>query len=443
MPPPASLDVHAPTEGVDGGSEGPPAGADRLGPAWLDGWRRYAILLGVALVVRLVYWLVLTPDYVPDSDADQYLRLARNLADGEGFALVFPQLELHPTAFRPPLYPALLGTVFLAVGDSIVAGRLLNLVLGLGVVVLTDRLGARLGGPVAGFTAAAPVALSIPMAANDVVLPTEPLSLVLLAGTLVLLLDRHPHWAGLTSGLLVLTRPSAQGVALALGAWIWWRFGWRRAAAFVAIVAVVVAPWIVRNSVQVGTTSLVTSNGFNLAAIYSPEADADDDFVDPFLDERFDDLRLLQFDEAAWSDELAERGLESLRADPSQVVEVVWRNLDDWFELDPAENERAGRSDGRHLGARRWGLPLFYVTTVVGLAGLWVARHRRGVALLALVGAYFTATSLVFLAAPRLRAPFDLVCCLGAGLAVPAFAERRRHQKGQRDRQRARAVAQR
>lgn len=403
------------------------------GPRWLEGRRRIALLLGVALAVRLFYWLVLTPDYSPERDADHYVAIARYLAGGDGFAAHFPGTVLHATAFRPPLYPALLGTVFAVFGESVGAGRVLNLVLGLGVVLLTDQLGRRLGGPVAGFVAAALVGLSIPIAVNDVTTLTEPLSLLLIAATFVLLLDRHPHWAGLTTALLVLTRPSAQGIAVVVAAWIWWRLGWRRAATFAAIVMVVVAPWVVRNAVQVGTTSLVTSNGFNLAAIYSPQARADDGFVDPAGDVRFEDIRLLQFDEAAWSAELTDRGLSSLRAEPTQVLHVVGRNLPLWFELDPAGNDNPERSDGRHLDARRWGLPLFYATTVAGLVGLWVTRHRRGVGLLALVGAYFTATSLVFLAAPRLRAPFDLVCCLGAGLLVAAVVERRQRRRAARE----------
>ena len=60
------------------------------------------VVLAVALVARILYWVLVTPDYSPDSDAAQYFDLARNIVNGRGYAMTFPQLELHPTAFRPP-----------------------------------------------------------------------------------------------------------------------------------------------------------------------------------------------------------------------------------------------------------------------------------------------------------------------------------------------------
>ena len=69
------------------------------------------ILLSVALLAagcRLLYWFLVTPGYTPDSDAAQYQLLAENIASGRGYSLVFPGMALHPTAFRPPLYPLLL-----------------------------------------------------------------------------------------------------------------------------------------------------------------------------------------------------------------------------------------------------------------------------------------------------------------------------------------------
>ena len=50
------------------------------------------------------------------------------------------------------------------------------------------------------------------------------------------------------------------------------------------------------------------------------------------------------------------------------------------------------------------------------------ARYPRtldhDVALVLAIAAYFTLSSLVLVAPPRVRAPFDLCCCIGVGLAV-------------------------
>jgi hypothetical protein len=91
----------------------------------------------LAVLARAGYWRFVTPDWVPDSDADQYLRIATALARGQGYSLIYPQLERHPTAFRPPLYPTLVALQMQVTGtDSLWAVRLLSLVLGVVVVGL-------------------------------------------------------------------------------------------------------------------------------------------------------------------------------------------------------------------------------------------------------------------------------------------------------------------
>jgi hypothetical protein len=85
---------------------------------------------------------------------------------------------------------------------------------------------------------------------------------------MILLLVRHrPGWAGAACGLLVLTRPSAQLLVVVVAAWLIWRAGWRSAVRFGVVTIVVVAPWVFRNWVIVGTPTVVTSNGFNLVSV--------------------------------------------------------------------------------------------------------------------------------------------------------------------------------
>ena len=104
---------------------------------------------------------------------------------------------------------------------------------------------------------------------------------------------------------------------------------------------------------------------------------------------------------------------------------MVWRNAQRYFELDPALNTNAERLDGRDLAVRRWTLPLFYVVTVVGLAGLVAHRREPLVVLILATMAYFAVSSLLLISVPRLRAPFDLLCAVGVGLAVDAVLRRR------------------
>ena len=398
----------------------------RLG--WVRDHAEVCVVL-LALVTRLAYWALITPRYVPRSDAQQYQEIAHNLATGRGFDMFFPQLALHPTAFRPPLYPALLAIVDALTGSSLVAGRLLSVALGLGVVALTMRFGRDVASRRAGVIAGVVVALYPPLLANDTVLLTEPLSLLIMLAMLLTLHRRRALLGAVLCGLLVLARPSAQGVVVVVAAWVLWQTGWKRALSFVAVVGLVIAPWVVRNWIQLGSPVLVTSNGFNLAAMYSPAARAHGSFVDPVYDPSFDDLRLAQFDEVGWQSDLQRIALRSIRTHPSQVPKVLARNAAAIFELRPSFNRSAEAEDGRNLDFRTWTLPLFYAVTIVGVVGVAQRWREPTVLLLVLVAGCFTVTSLLLVAPPRLRAPFDLMCAIGCGLAVDLWFDRRRRAR--------------
>lgn len=412
-------------------TEGPdaPSIPAQVRAAWRPGgWTDTAVALAVALSARLAYLATVSSQPLL-SDSGQYHEIATNLADGRGFVHTFPQFELHATAFRPPVFPALLALVYRVTGSSQGVARGLAVALGCVLVVVLHRVLRHHVGRRTALVGALAVALYPPLVANDVVPLTETLSLIVI----VLLADRIARdawvWAGVLCGLLILTRPSAQGLVVVVGISLWIFVGPKRAAAAIGIAALVVVPWVVRNAVEVGAPTVVTSNGFNFAALYSAEAEAAGRFVDPVYYPGFDDMRLLQFDEAAWNDELQRRALANIRRNPWQVLDVVGANATAFFELDPDKNTNPEKIDGRNMDVRDASLPLFYVVTVVGSVGLWLGRRNRFVAVLALTALYFTATSLFFVAPPRLRAPLDLACCVGLAIVVDrvwAAVERRR-----------------
>ncbi len=347
------------------------------------------------------------------------------MANGDGISAQFPFAYLHPTAFRPPLYPALLGVVYWTTGVHVGVGQLVNVALGATVVVLAALLGAHIAGYRGGVAAGIAVSVYPPILANDVVLLSEPLSLALLLTMILLLVRNRPAWAGGACGLLMLTRPSAQLLVIVVAAWLVWRAGWRAAARFGLVSIVVVVPWVVRNWVLVGTPTLVTSNGFNLVSTYSAEAQTTGGFADAVFDDRFTRINLANRSEVDLDHAYRQHALDSVRDDPSIPLRVVGHNLANYFELRPDSNESAERDDGRNITVRIVTLPLFYAVTVAGGIGLWRARRRRGAELLLLEAAYFTVASLATIAVPRLRAPLDLAAAIGAGLLVAELIGRR------------------
>jgi len=381
---------------------------------------------GLAIAVRVLYVLVVLRHYVPQTDALHYHSMAAFIADGEGVAHVFPFDFLHPTAWRPPLYPLLLGAVYAVTGPKLGAAQALNVALGTGVVVLAALVAWRLGGRSAGMLTGLLVAVHPPLVFNDGLPLSEPLGLALLLATLLLLMQRRVGLAGVTTGLLALTRPSGQVFAVTLAAWVLWRLGWRRTLSYVACLALAVSPWMLRNWVRLGSPVLVTSNGFNLNAMYSEEARATGGFVDAVFDARFAELRAGITSEVEFDAALRRHAVESLADHPGYVLDVVRRNAGSMFELQPGRNQVAETVDGRDLRVRALTLPLVWLVLAAGAAGMWVLRRRPGIGPLVLAAVVFSGASLVSVTAPRLRAPLDVACCIAVGGGTAELARRRR-----------------
>lgn len=415
----------------------PPGTPNRTGPggggtATLAGVSRRQLLALAfgALAVRTVYNAAFLRHYVPISDAHHYHTLASNIAAGNGLAAPFPFEDVVPqaTAFRPPLYPMVLGGAYAIFGDHLFVAQVVNILLGTGVVVLVALVAARIAGPAAGLAAGMIAAVYPPLLANDGPPLSEPLSLVLLLGAILLLLRPAPIAAGVATGALVLTRPSAPIVAAGLGIWVLRRFGWRTALAYALPVLVLVTPWIARNWIQLGSPVYVTSDGFNLAALYSPEALDAGEYIDSVFDPRMAAVRAESFaleDEILLDETLRRRALSSLREHPDapfrRLVGSAW-NL---FEPRPPSGDGPELLDGRNFSVRYAGMPMMWLVSLFGLVGLWSVRREPDAVPVLLVGVLLTAIILpTTLVPPRLRAPLDVCCCIGAGIAAVGLARR-------------------
>lgn len=254
----------------DGGREIPAAGRSR----WL--WP----VLAAALVARLA---VIVPGFGTLSDIDNYLPLARSLAEGRGFALP----DVGPTAYRPPLYPIILAPMVALLGDGLPWGiAALHVGLGLGTVGLTDLAGRRWGySPARAAIAASIVALDPVAVVQGRAVMTETLAAFLVALGLAAMTVRGRVGcvlAGSISGLAALCRPSLlPGAGLAAGAILAIGPGDRRRRAvgcllFVAGLVATMAPWAARNARAFGRPVWTTTHGgYTLALANNPEYYAD------------------------------------------------------------------------------------------------------------------------------------------------------------------------
>lgn len=405
----------------------------------------------VALATRLGYWLAFTAGEQLRSDAIQYSYEATNLAHGHGLADVYPQLGLHATAFRPPLYPMLLALFYRVFGVSPGLGRGMNVAIGVIAVCVTVAVVRRHLGTVAAVAAGLAMAISPNLVANSTFTLSEPLGTLLLVLLLDVVVRRRWIWSGVLLGLLLLTRPSAQPFAVVVLIWVLvacWHH-WRQILAFVVPVVLVLAPWFVRNWIQLGSPVYVTSNGFNVAATYGPPAQARGEFVDPLFDPYYEFMRFDQFDEVRWSSHLQRIGLDALREHPRYLLHVLRHNGGAFFEITPSVNTPAERLDGRDLQVRDDTLWLFYLSLGVGVVGLALGVARPGprgdrsgdhgdeaprrartfLVLVVLEAVAFTAASVLLISAPRLRAPVDLALAIGVGVLVDAVWSARQRRR--------------
>lgn len=200
-----------------------------------------------------------------------YVRSAQYLAEGQGYKEPFSE---SVTARWPPGYPLVLSALFAAVGPSLLAAQVLNVVLGAASVALLYLLAVRLFDRRVALIAAALLAFFPAQVYFSSLLMTEALvtaGLLALVLFLVLQLGRQRalSWRrllviGLAIGALALVRGEILLLAPLLGLyWLARHASWPEAAARTALLlggaALLFVPWTVRNAVQLKAAVVMTT----------------------------------------------------------------------------------------------------------------------------------------------------------------------------------------
>ena len=367
------------------------------------------------------------------SDAFNYYNIASNLANGNGFSDHFPEIHstlVHSTAWRPPLYPVILAVAFFFFGTHLFIAQLVNstmtvidsvLIYSLVVQTLSDKIGNTASNKnisVAGMAASLIFITYPPLFSNTFVPLSEPLLILLFLSTVMLFSKRHYFLTCVACGMLVLTKPGTEMVVLITLIFIFKRVGIKKTAKCLGIVFLVVLPWTFRNYLVLGAPVLETSDGFNLASEYSAVAQKSNSFTDPVFDPAFQKYWPLENNEVRWDHQLALLGITNIEAHPNVILETIKRNIESMFQFRPLMAQPAETSDLRHLRLINDSLPWYALVSVVG----WIfVVKMRGIDyfkyFIYIVG-WDTISGLFSTGAPRLRASFDLVACIGVGFAT-------------------------
>ena len=221
------------------------------------------ILFLIALAVRLCY-ILFFPGLPYEVDAAEYVILGENLANSDGYCY----LRGHPTAYRLPLYPLFLASLFSLFGsESFTAVAAAEAVLGAAATVVVFYaalflLGRARPAAIAGLL----MAVYPPLVRLTNRFMTEnlfSLLVILVAYTLLMALVGPPSrlyalCAGALLGASWLCRPTLFPLLALLPVWALLafkrqpqrrRFGLEQVAIILGVAFVVLLPWVVRNAI--------------------------------------------------------------------------------------------------------------------------------------------------------------------------------------------------
>ena len=383
------------------------------------GTHPYATLFVLALLVRLGAFASQLPELEKPlvKDAFVYREIAASLAAGQGY-----NYDNQPTAITTPLYPVFLAALFELPGSGIWTVVLIQELLGALTVLLLFRIGTTVGGKRLAWIAGIVGALYWPLGMVATRLITETLFIFLmLAGSLFLVeyfregCLRNALLAGILLGLACLARGVLMYFAVLAGVWIFVR-GWTQnprmavasSALFLGSFALVMAPWVVRNKVVLGTFApggtntgmvLYTGNfpeqgrifGMNLRPHQLPA----------------ESRHILDLPEVRRDQALKNLAIQRIKQEPLHVAKMVVKKA--LFFWVPVDWEILGHGEGTFN-------PWYFWIVVFGL--LWLFRGKITLDWLvpfALV-AYFSLISLAAYGSPRLRLPVEpFIILAGAG----------------------------
>lgn len=426
---------------------------DRLSAA--QGWftaSRSALIALFALFAALRAAAILL-DVTPTSDADWYYKRAADLAAGLGYV----SINGAPTAYWPPGWPMAMSVAFRVLGTSTLTVGLLNLASAVLAGWLTYDLARRLfGSELSGRLALLLLAvypnsiLYVPLALTEVFYTT-----LLLAGCWLLIARKGALrlvFAGLVFGLATLVKAQTLVVIPLICLIGLLRDGnvvrrtpgvIARGAFIIAVAALVVAPWTIRNHQVMGAwipvstnggITLLTGNNDSARGGFTP-----DDAVVKALDARTG-LTEMEYDAEA-----SRLGKEWIKAHPAQFLKLMPMKLFRLWGPD-GEGQWAYETGSPAWKAAPWAFTLlraanqlwyFALLGLFAVAAVLMIRGRRAEGTRVIdwwllpygIALYPSAIAMVFSGQSRFHYPVMPFVCMAAGWVLAEWLNRRATRK--------------
>lgn len=409
----------------------------------------FGLLLLLALAARVGYVLN-TWKFIPFQDARNYDWLGQGLAQGHGWVM-------GSSAYRPPAYPFFLALVYLITGvpqstyvhvttefGGWTGVRLVEAFLAVGTVALLASLAHQVAGRRVALVTLAVGAVYGPLIVVGASMMTEALLVPLVLAAVNCAVrartaQRRTRWialAGLFAGLAALTRGNGivVGIGLAFVVWTgrpWWsRRGLTSPVLLLAVMALTIVPWTVRNAIaQHAFVPVTTELGPTLAGTYNHKAAKH--HYRWLAGHSYSDYRAIRNDkkltEAQESSQLTSAVVTYVGRHPDAVPLTMFWNTVRLFDL---EGRFYSRQTARvDVDATRSVADLsvfnFWVVGLLAIAGLFTQAIRRiPRALWVVPFLLWLSVAPITTGTPRFRAALDPWFILLAASAIVSLARR-------------------
>jgi 4-amino-4-deoxy-L-arabinose transferase-like glycosyltransferase len=416
--------------------------------------RAYALVAVIAALPRLVV-LVHERGRIMAAFTDKSDDFASTFVHSGTFGF----LPGHPSAYTQPLYGFFLVPLYWIFGRHWLVVGLAQIAVAVGTAILVYEIGRRIVSATGGIVAAAITTLHPYLIWHDVHLNREILDQFLAAAVVLLTLVvtarpvvRIGALLGIAFGLSILANVRLAALPLVVGAFVLWQSERRRAAIVAVAVSfavgvIVVAPWLIRNSVSVGCFAVTTdaralwkANNANTYTTLTHGGWIDDVPPYPGAPPTPQDAAELYKKTGKYVavDECAQMRFFSHK------VHAFWLHhagekaklalLAGQMEWQPSVVETSGRSEKGTLvdTLRTSSEPLFVVPIyLLAVAGLFFVPRAFAVLVVSLA-AYQTAVAMIFVGVTRYRVPWDFLLCVLASASILELARRVRELRRER-----------
>jgi Gpi18-like mannosyltransferase len=400
----------------------------------------YLLLILAGVILRLV-WIFVMPTY-PETDFMWYHVKGVELSQGKGFLNgIYPYYTGtpgHPTAFRPIGYPGTLALLYFVFGSNLIVGKLFNVVLSTLIMFLTYKLAKQFFNEKIALITLALYAFSpLAIAYNSIHCSEIIFSAVLMLSVYLFFNKNNPILIGLLIGYLTLIRPIGMFIPLIFAFFMFIKKDlqlkkkFTYIVAFALAVAVVVAPWLIRNTIVFGEPVFSTNGGYVIFVNNNDEATGS--WSDPY---KYKNSPFLQYRTDTGFDEMAihkvgkELAYKWIKENPGRflklavkrIVNSYWLKTDDirWALTTDVNTWHPITSKAVKLEKLIYWPFNVLIFVFIGYALYRFIRYRKidFITFILLIFAYFNAMMFVLEGNPRYVFPLHPIYTMGVAFLI-------------------------